>query len=566
MALQSKNFSVTKKSASGGITYTFTIRVTENSTNEANNTSNLTVKAILKQDYSGQSFYSWSTGVSCTLGSEQIFSDYTRRSLSGTAEAVYYTWQGDIKHNDDGTLTLPVSGKFWQVSYESYSPPAMSVSGSMTLTTIGRNSTITASDANIGSVSSIVIHPVGTLTHSLEYKFGERTGFLTPRGMSDTEEQFSETTLQWTIPESFYYEIPDKKWAKCKLICRTWSGTTQLGKDETAYFLITAAEANCAPAITGTVEDVNEKTLALTGDENVLIRYHSTARCDVESQAYWGASITSNRVNGSLIVDNVKYIQDVETDTFAFAARDTRDWFGYHTVQKNMIPYTRLTCNPVVRRLSPGEDPVEVTLSGQMFVGNFGLAENTMTLSCQVNSREPMDIPVAPDENGAYSVTVMLDIDYATNNTLSVVAEDLLDRVSLKIPVQKGTPVFHWGEDYFTFCVPVQCAQSICGVYIRPVRVWDYASTFRVQTRFTAWDSPGTRQSILLFGSRSGTPVLGTLVVDGGGTTAWQGAPEITATALEKGVLEIDLGGGAYDMLTLVSADFMATEETYGTN
>ena len=56
MALQTKDFSVTKKSAGGGITYTYIIRVTENSTNKANNTSNLTVKAILKQSYSGTAF------------------------------------------------------------------------------------------------------------------------------------------------------------------------------------------------------------------------------------------------------------------------------------------------------------------------------------------------------------------------------------------------------------------------------------------------------------------------------------------------------------------------------
>ena len=86
MALQTKDFSVTGKSSGGGITYTYILRVTENSVNAAANTSNVTVQAILKQSYSGTAFTTWYTGVSCTLCGSQIFSDYKQRSLSGTAE------------------------------------------------------------------------------------------------------------------------------------------------------------------------------------------------------------------------------------------------------------------------------------------------------------------------------------------------------------------------------------------------------------------------------------------------------------------------------------------------
>ncbi len=554
MALQTKDFSVTKKSSGGGITYTFTIRVTENSINKENNTSNLTVKAILKQSYSGTAFSTWFTGVSCSLDGSQIFSDYVQRRLDGTSEHVYYTWTGNVSHKADGTLTLPVSGKFWQSVYESFSPPAMSVSGSMVLTTIPRASSVTASDANIGGVTAIAIADQGGFTHSLAYSFGELTGYLTPGGVKDTETKFSDKTLYWTVPESFYYEIPDKKWAKCTLTCYTWSGSTLVGQSSTT-FLATAAEANCAPTITGTVKDINEKTLALTGDENVLIRYHSTAQCDVQSQAYCGADITSNRVNGSLIVDNVKRIEDVETGAFQFVARDTREWYGYYDVELEMIPYTRLTCNPVVRRLSPGEDTVEVTLSGKMFLGNFGLAENEMTLSCQVNSHNPVDVQVTMDDTGAYTATVLLEIDYTTNNTLTVVAKDLLDRVSVKMTVQKGTPVFNWGENGFYFHVPVSCDQAVSGVYLRTVRVWNADRTIRLQSKFQTWGESGIRQSVLLFGSRNGTPVLGTLVISRNGVFTWQGTPAVTATALENGILEIDLGGGAFDMFTLISPE-----------
>ncbi len=555
MALQTKDFSVTRASAGGGITYTFTIRVTENSTNKANNTSNLTVKAILKQSYSGTAFYSWYTGVSCSLNGTQVFSDYQKRSLSGTSETVYYTWTGNVQHAPDGSLNLKVDGKFWQSSYESYSPPAMSVSGTWALTPIPRASIITATDANIGSVTNIVIQAPGEgFTHSIAYSFGELTGYITPTGTADSEVQFTQTTLNWTVPEAFYNEIPGKKWAKCTLTCRTYSGGVLLGEPQSTTFLATAAEANCAPTIFAQVQDINEKTIALTGDSGVLIRYHSTAQCTVESQAYCGASITSNRVNGSLIVNNIKRIEDVERGDFQFVARDTRDWFGYHDVQLPLIPYTRLTNNPVVRRLADGDPRILVTLSGSVWLGNFGLAENTLTVTCQINSRNPVTAPVTIDENGHYTAQVEMDADYTQNSTLTVVAQDCLDRVSVKLTVQKGTPVFHWGENDFFFHVPVHCDAAVSGLYIRPVRVWGQSS-LRFQSRFTQWGAAGNRQSVLIFGSQNGTPVLGILLISSDGMAWWSGTEGVTPVVLEQGAVELSMTHTAYDYITLLSTE-----------
>lgn len=568
MALQTKEYTVTRKSSGGGITYTFILRVTENSVNHANNTSNLTVKAILKQSYSGTAFYSWYTGVSCTLNGSQIFSDYVQRSLSGTAEHVYYTWTGNVAHETDGTLALKVGGKFWQSSYESYSPPAMSIAESaaaaMTLTAIPRASTLSAGDANIGSATNIVIQPVGEgFAYSLAYSFGELTGYITPTGTADSEVCFTQTVLNWVVPEAFYTQIPGKKWAKCTLTCRTYSGGALQGEPQTTTFLATAAEANCAPTITGQVEDINEKTLALTGDSGVLIRYHSTAQCIVESKAYCSASITSSRVNGSLIVNNIKRIEDVETGTFQFVARDTRDWFGYHDVELPLIPYTRLTNKPAVRRYSPGEDRVELTIEGNVFRGNFGLAENTLTVTYQINSRNPVDVEVDIDENGHYTAALDIDVDYATSNTLTVVAKDLLDRVSVKLTVQKGTPVFHWGEEQFSFHVPVQFDSTVSGVYIRTV--WLYAQQrIRLQTRHPDFNGAGNeRQGIFLFGNDNAHLIAGIIGVNNAGSCMWEGSGQVGLQADGEGIITIEMPYMAWDKFVLISPDYISIlEET----
>jgi len=53
MALQTKDFSVSGKSGSGRITYTYTLRVTEESVDAVKNSSRVTIQAILQQTYSG---------------------------------------------------------------------------------------------------------------------------------------------------------------------------------------------------------------------------------------------------------------------------------------------------------------------------------------------------------------------------------------------------------------------------------------------------------------------------------------------------------------------------------
>lgn len=132
MALQTKDFSATGKSSGGGITYTYILRVTENSAGIVNGkpVSNITVVAILKQSYSGVAFSNWSTTVTASINGKQIFSDTKKRELSGTAEHIYHTWTGNIEHNADGELSITVGGELWQTSPESYSPPTLTITES----------------------------------------------------------------------------------------------------------------------------------------------------------------------------------------------------------------------------------------------------------------------------------------------------------------------------------------------------------------------------------------------------------------------------------------------------
>jgi hypothetical protein len=155
---------------------------------------------------------------------------------------------------------------------------ATNISATVRLDTIARASSVSAVNGEIGSrVTVVVDRKNAAFTHSIAYAFGAESGYIKSDGTVTAQEQkMTATTVNFLIPTAFYAQIPGSKSGTCKLTCRTYSGNTLVGT-ATATFTATAGKAACAPAVTGKVEDVNEKTLALTGNSAVLIAGQSNA-------------------------------------------------------------------------------------------------------------------------------------------------------------------------------------------------------------------------------------------------------------------------------------------------
>lgn len=483
MALRTKDFSVTGKSSGGGITYTYILRVTENSINTEKNTSSVTVEAILKQSYSGTAFSTWYTGVSCTLNGCQIFSDYKQRSLSGTAETVYYTWTGDIAHNDDGSLRLTVGGKIWQSSYASFSPPAMTIvedaANAMELTTIPRASSISAGDADIGSTAPVIIGSNSTVfTHTIAYKFGSLAGYIGADGNPTTSAvKLSNTTIGFKLPTSFYAQIPDAKYGVCTLTCQTYSGSTAIGNAQTCSFKAKAAQEECAPQVRGTAADTNPKTLALTGNDQVLVRYMSTVECSIEvTLKNQAGSVIQKKIGGVAVTGNDHTIEQPQSGSILFEATDSRGYPGSYPVTLNLIPYVILTNNASVKRTDPTSGNAVLTIEkGEYFKGSFGAADNTLSMKYRIGNGEYVEVEPVIGDDGGYSASANLTgLDYRSTHTIEVVVEDALMTVAKKLTVIKGIPAFDWGEEDFAFHVPVDLpALNIGGIsldeYIRQI-------------------------------------------------------------------------------------------------
>lgn len=526
MSLQTKDFSLTAKSGHGKITYTYTIRVTEESIDPVKNCSVLTVQAILQQTYSGTAFSGYRTGVSCDINGENLFSDYCRRTITGRQEHIFYTWTGEMPHQADGTLTLRVSGKLWQTTPADYTPPTMQIpEGEMALTAIARVSQVGASDGYIGSRTAVVITPADPgFTHVLSYQFGEETGYICQNGdISQEPVYLTGTTVSFLIPESFYYEICDEAWGQCQLTCATYNADTCIGTWETS-FRVNTDEAVCRPGVQLLAEDVNPATVALTGDSGILIRHMSCLRVHFDAEGAFGAWITRRTVNGQLLTDLYMDIPQVLSPEVSATALDSRRYSTEAALSLPMIPYVKLTNNAFSSRIEPATGQAQLTFSGNCYRGSLGQQDNSLLLRCRLcfddgSFGDWQEQTAQINDDHTYRAEMTLkDLDYTQTYTLQTQAVDALDTAQTTLAVLPGIPVFHWVKDRFFFRVPVQCDESLCGAYIR---------TWELTGQLTLALQPA--QTVFLCGGK----VCGSVSGDGG----WWGTDGVTAQAQDDRVV-----------------------------
>lgn len=394
-----------------------------------------------------------------------VSSKNTWYSVKGATSGAVTTASVEVEHNTDGSksVTIEVIGntysncKFSTVGGGGGSGWGVSGSKTVELATIPRASTIGATDANIEGTSAVVVTRKSTAyTHSVKYQFGALTGYLTAAGgLSSAEVKLTETSIAWAIPAAFYNQIPSAKSGVCTLTCKTYSGNTQIGDAQTCAMTLTAAEAACKPTISGAVVDINTATKALTGDENKLIRYHSTARCTIAATAKNGATLSLKTIAGQSVTGNSLDISNVETDTFVFTATDSRGYTATVTVKKTLVPYVRLTNNASCYRPNPTDGTATISYQGNYFNGSFGSVSNALTVSYEISSGDTGTATPTIQNNAYTGTTGLTDMDYTQSFTITVTVSDKLETVEKTVTLMQGIPVYYWGKNDFHFSIPV---------------------------------------------------------------------------------------------------------------
>lgn len=340
-------------------------------------------------------------------------------------------------------------------------------------------SDVGATDANIGSKSTITVTKYNTnYYHSLQYSFGSLSGYITSSGgVQSSEAKFSSASVSFTVPTSFYAQIPNAKTGKCTITCRTYSSsssTTVLGNPSTCTFTVTATGS---PIVVGSVVDTDSTTIALTGASSTLIRYRSNPKCTITATPQSSSSISAVKINGATVtgttgsdgvVTAYKTYTSSSTISFTFSATDSRGYSSSLTIKPTVVSYVELTCSPVISRPTPTGSSIVMSVSGTLYTGSFGAASNTITLDYRYKTTDGsygswQTIASSKIVRGSSKYTVSNlslgeDFDYKQSYVFQVRARDgatvngtsyVLSTVTKTIEVQKGIPVFDWGENDF---------------------------------------------------------------------------------------------------------------------
>ena len=326
---------------------------------------------------------------------------------------------------------------------------------------------IKATDAYIGGISVITINSIVAGTATLKCTFGSLVGYIDADGdfVTGTIIVPTVSSVAFTLPESFYDQIPDAKTGTCTLeyTAKSAAGATAT---YTTTFTVKTDPSVCGPTVSGTVVDTNTTTKNLTGNSNILVRGQSTAKCTGSASANCGASIKKITVQGGFaggtgtfdITSDLSVTMPAQGDTFVFTATDSRGYSTTYTVTKTMVEYIDLTCNIKCTRDDPTSGKATLTIKGNYFSGSFGSKSNSLTLKYKIASGSYTAVTPTITDN-TYSIDVALsDLAYDSAHSITVQAADQLATLAKTTTLQKGVPVADWGENDWKFNVLVTLA------------------------------------------------------------------------------------------------------------
>lgn len=381
---------------------------------------------------------------SVVINGVEVYSGGTYSDIIDYKDRTFASGTLKIAHNSDGSKSFTVSG-FSGWIYNSGTTYASSQTFS--LPTIPRASSVSCSTANIGSNATITINRASnSFTHTLTYVFGSLNGTIATKTSS--------TNISWTIPTTFYGQIPNAKSGWGTITCQTYNGSTLIGSKSTS-FTATVSESDSKPTLNPTAVDSNTTTTALTGNSSKFIKYYSKASVATGAQARNSATLKSQKITcgGKSITSASGTINAVESGSFTFSATDSRGYTTTQTLNKTLIDYIKLTCYMEAGAPTPA-GVATLKIRGNYWDGSFGKVANTLTVQyrykAQGGSYGSWTTVSATKSNNTYNATATIsELDYRTTYVFQARAVDKLATINTDEQARRTTPIFDWSKNDF---------------------------------------------------------------------------------------------------------------------
>ncbi len=394
-----------------------------------------------------------------TIGGNKVYSEKRKDKSTETFPCAPGEVTGSfvVKHNADGTLSLPVS-----LSTAVHYTDTETASEVWTLSPIQKVSTVTQNPAEIGDTAVCVINADDTVyTHDVTYTFGELSGTVVSgvRGGSYT----------WTFPDTFYSQITDEETSKTgTLTCTTYLNGEVTGTS-TCEFVATV-NRGMPPILSVTLEDTDATTVTLTGDKTKMIQGFSDISYAITATPRNGAKLASVSATNGIVTyatETGKFTNS-KTIQYTFYATDSRGLQSRYSTIIPAVNYSKPSIN--ISDINFGTDGKLVfNISGLWWDNSFGAKSNSVTARYRYKANDgdwsAWKVSHIVDNNtGKYANGVQITgLDYRKKHIIQAQIKDLLQTVETPEIVVAAIPVFDWSETDFNFNVPVNFSAGIAG-------------------------------------------------------------------------------------------------------
>lgn len=378
--------------------------------------------------YGNYDAWSWSGSYPFNIKNEKgtlASGSYTQSAIkSDGKEKVRASGSWEQEHNPDGTWSS-------EINFDGYVyKTKLSTSGNITLPTIPRRTTISATDSKIGSISTIYLKiNSSSFNHQLLWRYPNEDVWSIIA--SNVKENY-----QWKVPDEVYEAIPNSKSIELTILCETYNTDGSLvGSDETTMWASVNEEV-ARPTLSVTIKNdgTSGTTYKLTGSETAFIKDYTNAIIDANVVVKKSAKLQEYKVvngNKSSTAQDTT-INTISTGKFSFFVKDSRQLSpstGYQTdkyVETFIEYFVPKVLTPTIERTEQTSTEIIATLSGTYWNGNFGKVTNIGTLKYSWRSKLASSNEwggwsswASPTINGAnFSINELsLGNTYATNSS-----------------------------------------------------------------------------------------------------------------------------------------------------
>lgn len=454
--------------STGSSVWTWKMVITESWNDDylTTNKSIVNVKSYMGRGSSG-SYFGGTATQKITVGDKKSEASKTYSyptNVGAYGWVLMYEATFEIEHDSDGSKKITVTSS---MSGATFSPTTASASGEIQLTTIPRASKITATSANIGETSQIsVTQYSNSFRHTIAFSFGSLNGYILEDGsISQTLTKISATSIGFQIPRNWYNEIPNDQEGLCTLTITTYNGDDAIGTNTCTFY----ARVGGNVSVSGSVVDTNATTLALTGNNNILVKGYSNARVSWSASPTTGASLSSVRINGTGVSSSPYsfILNDTQISIVATDSRGKTNASNPYHPSFTLKNYSRPNLSTNLERISPTSGYAKLSFSGTWFNDSFGSVANTLAIVWKYRESGSSTwitggtlVPNADYKvsgNNFWSgmgssvgeIQIGGSFSYEKSWDIALIITDKLSSSTIIGTITKGVPIANWEEEFF---------------------------------------------------------------------------------------------------------------------